>query len=67
MKGKKTSKNTNSNSTLSGDASPLYIGFPFTLHHKSENKVCHFSDEYHLKKYIEKYKLKESDYKIVKK
>lgn len=45
---------------------PFHITFPFTLLHKDEKKLCYFSDEVHVKKYIEKYKLTSKDYKITK-
>lgn len=45
---------------------PLHISFPFTLHHKDENKLCYFSDEIHMKKYIERCKLKPNDFKVTK-
>ena len=46
------------------DVPPFHIGFPITLHHKSENKFCYFSDEFHLKKYMERCKLKPKDIEI---
>ena len=46
------------------DVPPFHIGFPITLHHKSENKFCYFVDEFHLKKYMERCKLKPKDVEI---
>lgn len=46
------------------DVPPLHISFPITLHHKDENKLCFFRDEIDMKKYIERCKLKEKDYKV---
>jgi hypothetical protein len=46
------------------DASPFHINFPITLHHKSENKFCYFVDEFHLKKYMDRCKLKLKDVEI---
>lgn len=45
---------------------PLHITFPITLHHKAENKFCYFSDESHLYKYLERWRLKIKDVKITK-
>lgn len=46
------------------DVDPLHIGFPLTLHHKAENKLCFFRDEIHMKKYIDRCKLTSKDYKV---
>jgi len=43
---------------------PFHIGYPLTLHHISENKFCYFSCEDHMKKYIERCKLKPKDFKV---
>lgn len=48
------------------NVAPLHISFPLTLHHKSENKLCFFRDEYHMMKYIERAKLQPKDYKVSK-
>jgi len=45
---------------------PLHIGFPITLHHKAENKLCYFRDKEHMMKYIERCKLTPKDVKITK-
>lgn len=50
--------------SLDIDVPPLHISFPITLHHKSENKLCFFRDEIDMKKYIQRCKLKENDYKV---
>jgi len=45
---------------------PLHIGFPYTLHHKDgkDKKSCYFSCVEHMKKYIQKNKLKKVDCKV---
>jgi hypothetical protein len=48
------------------NVAPFHITFPITLHHKSENKFCYFSDEMHLQKYMERCGLKIKDVKITK-
>lgn len=48
------------------EAEPLHIGFPLTLHHKAENKLCFFRDEIHMQKYIDRCKLTSKDYKVTK-
>lgn len=48
------------------DVEPLHIGFPLTLHHKAENKLCFFRDEIHMQKYIDRCKLTSKDYKVTK-
>ena len=45
---------------------PFHITFSITLDHKSENKFCYFSDEFHLQKYMERCGLKIKDVKITK-
>lgn len=71
MKGKRKPRKriqspTSSPTPIDINIPPLHIGFPFTLHHKTENKLCYFSDEFHMKKYIERCKLKPDDYKVTK-
>lgn len=51
-------------SSVNLEVPPLHISFPITLHHKTENKLCFFRDEIDMKKYIERCKLKETDYKV---
>lgn len=46
------------------ETEPLHIGFPITLHHKAENKLCFFRDEIHMKKYVDRCNLSSKDYKI---
>lgn len=46
------------------DVPPLHISHPYTLYHKSEKKHCYFSHESHLKKYIERSKLKPKDFTV---
>jgi hypothetical protein len=43
-----------------------HSGFPYRLEHKEgkDNKICFFQCEAHMKKYLEKTKLKKKDYKI---
>jgi hypothetical protein len=51
---------------VSLEVPPFHITFPITLHHKSENKFCYFSDEMHLQKYMERCNLKLKDVKVTK-
>lgn len=41
-----------------------FEGFPYTLTHKSEKRVCHFQCKEHVDKYIERHKLKKKDYEL---
>lgn len=43
---------------------PLHISHPFCLYHKTEKKNCYFSDEIHMKKYIERCRLKVKDFTV---
>jgi hypothetical protein len=47
----------------------FYQKFPFQLTHKdgTEVKICWFSEEYHMEKYIDRYKLQKDSYKVVNK
>lgn len=50
------------------ETSPFHITFPITLIHKEGTvvKYCYFQVEEHLKKYLERLKLKPKDCKIEK-
>ena len=50
--------------TVELSVAPFHITFPFTLFHKAEHKFCYFCDEFHMRKYIERYKLKPKDVTI---
>ena len=69
MKKRKTTKKIKSPKVASVPtikSPPLHVSFPFTLYHKSEKKLCYFSDDFHMKKYIERCKLTPKDYTISK-
>lgn len=50
------------------NAQPFHLLFPVELHHtdKGEKKICWFKDDFDLKKYVVRYKLKPKEYTIQK-
>jgi len=49
-----------------GTVAPFHITFPFTLTHKEgrDIKICYFCAKEHLKSYLNRLKLKKSEYTI---
>lgn len=68
VKVKPQSQRKTKEETVSLETPPFHEFFPITLSYKEgkESKVCYFVCQEHLKKYLDRYKIKKGSYSVTK-